>query len=269
MRKKRKLAARAARKEDLETPELVEAVEAQAIAAELAVAAEEDQIEEARIARVERIVESLLFATDKPLTVARLKQLAHERTAARVEASLARLSEHYQRRGIVLHCVAGGYQFRTHPDCSEWVQQLVAGRPVRLSRPQLETLAIIAYRQPITRPEIDDIRGVDSGGTLHILLERNLIRVLGKREEPGRPLLYGTTKEFLEFFNLRDLKELPTLREFYELNEESVKKLQELDARRAAEGLPAAAGPHAPAEGEASAAAVVDEAAERSESSPA
>jgi segregation and condensation protein B len=92
---------------------------------------------------------------------------------------------------------------------------------VRLSRAQLETLAIIAYRQPITRPEIDDIRGVDSSATLKLLIDRELIRILGKKEEVGRPMLYGTTKEFLDFFSLGDLRELPTLREYSELTDES------------------------------------------------
>src|SRR6476660_7531947 len=113
--------------------------------------------------------------------------------------------------------------FRTQSQFSAWVQQLIAGRPVRLSRAQLETLAIIAYRQPITRPEIDDIRGVDSTATLKLLIDRMLIRVLGKREEVGRPMLYGTTKEFLDFFSLGDLRELPTLREYSELTAESRK----------------------------------------------
>ena len=169
------------------------------------------------------LVESLLFATDKPLTVLRLRQLTHERDAGRIQAALDQLVEHYRDRGIVLHFVAGAYQFRTHPRSSQWVQSLIAGRPVRLSRAQLETLAIVAYRQPITRPEIDDIRGVDSGATLKMLHDRGLIRVLGKKEEPGRPILYGTTKEFLEFFNLNELRDLPTLREYHELSEDSLR----------------------------------------------
>jgi segregation and condensation protein B len=112
----------------------------------------------------------------------------------------------------------------------------VAGRPVRLTRAQLETLAIVAYRQPITKPEIDEIRGVDAGGTLHLLLDRQLVRVLGKKEEPGRPLLYGTTKDFLEFFNLSDLRDLPTLREYHELSEDSRRLVEEkLGADAAAE----------------------------------
>jgi segregation and condensation protein B len=140
---------------------------------------------------------------------------------ARLEAAMARLGEELAERGVVLAQVSGGYQLRTASRFASWVQQLIAGRPVRLSRAQLETLAIVAYRQPITRPEIDDIRGVDSSNTLRVLAERQLVRVLGKREEVGRPLLYGTTKEFLDFFSLADLRELPTLREYSELTAEN------------------------------------------------
>ena len=188
----------------------------------------EEQSEEARIDRLKHLIESLLLATEKPLTVTRMRQLIRERRVDRIQAAVDALVEDYSERGIVVHEVAGGYQLRTHPRNSSWVQQLVAGRPVRLTRAQLETLSIIAYRQPITRPEIDDIRGVDSGGTLKVLLERGIIRVLGKKEEPGRPLLYGTTKSFLEFFNLSSLGELPTLREYHELTEDSVKEAERL-----------------------------------------
>src|SRR5262249_55665384 len=96
-----------------------------------------------------------------------------------------------------------------------------AKRPVRMTRAQLETLAIVAYRQPITRPEVDDVRGVDSGPVLHTLLDRDLVKILGKKDEPGRPLLYGTTRSFLEFFGLKSLKDLPNLREFTELSDDS------------------------------------------------
>jgi segregation and condensation protein B len=121
----------------------------------------------------------------------------------------------------VLEEVAGGWLFRTSAQYAPFVRDLTNERPVRLTRAQVETLAIAAYRQPITRPEIDDIRGVDSGATLKLLLERDLVRILGKKDEPGRPLLYGTTTHFLEFFGLKSLKDLPTLREFTELNDES------------------------------------------------
>ena len=101
------------------------------------------------------------------------------------------------------------------------MRELVARRPVRLTRAQLETLSIVSYRQPVTRPEVDEIRGVDSGSALKVLSERGLLRVLGRKDEPGRPLLYGTSKLFLEFFGLKSLGDLPTLKEFTELSEES------------------------------------------------
>jgi segregation and condensation protein B len=171
--------------------------------------------------QLKHLVEALVFASDKPLTVVRLRQLTRVSDTKRLEQALESLAEDFRDRGIVLQQVSGGYQFRTRTQFSAWVQQLIAGRPVRLSRAQLETLAIIAYRQPITRPEIDEIRGVDSSATLKLLIDRALIRILGKKEEVGRPMLYGTTKEFLDFFSLGDLRELPTLREYSELTDES------------------------------------------------
>jgi segregation and condensation protein B len=170
--------------------------------------------------RLQSIVESLLFAADKPLSLKQLGELLEETEIIRVRSAVAAVELAFQSSGIQLHGVAGGYQFRTNPQNAVWVQKLLAQKPVRLTRAQLETLAICAYRQPITRPEIDEIRGVDSGGTLKTLMDRSLVRILGKKEEPGRPMLYGTTREFLEFFNLKDLKDLPTLREFHELSEE-------------------------------------------------
>src|SRR5260370_22728490 len=134
---------------------------------------------------------------------------------------MGELKQGYAHRGIELDEVAGGWLFRSNVQFASFVRELTSERPVRLSRAQIETLAIVAYRQPVTRPEIDDIRGVDSGATLKLLLERDLLRILGKKDEPGRPLLYGTTSQFLEFFGLKSLKELPTLRDFTELSEES------------------------------------------------
>jgi len=173
--------------------------------------------------QLKQLVEALIFASDKPITVQRLRQLTRVSDIKRLEQTLAEIATDYEHRGLILQQVSGGFQFRTRPQFSVWVQQLIQGRPVRLSRAQLETLAIIAYRQPITRPEIDDIRGVDSSATLKLLMDRLLIRVLGKKEEVGRPMLYGTTKEFLDFFSLGDLRELPTLREYSELSDESRK----------------------------------------------
>ncbi|MFW5879131.1 MAG: SMC-Scp complex subunit ScpB, partial [Myxococcota bacterium] len=129
--------------------------------------------------------------------------------------------------GIVLHEVAGGWQLRSCPTSAEDLRRFLQVKPQRLTRAALETMAIVAYRQPITRPEIEEIRGVDSGAVLKALLDRGLVQIIGKKEEPGRPLLYATTKAFLEFFNLKDLSALPTLRELYELTEESTKIVEE------------------------------------------
>src|SRR6202040_4238168 len=135
--------------------------------------------------------------------------------------ALAEMASQYaaENRGIVIDEVAGGYQMRTPKDHAGYVRKLLAARPPRLSRPLMETLAIIAYRQPVTRPEIEQLRGVDSGGVLETLLERHLVRIAGRKEAPGRPIMYATSPEFLEVFGLRDLEGLPDLEEFKELEE--------------------------------------------------
>ncbi len=166
------------------------------------------------------LLEALVFASDKPMKAGELAQLASA-PVKQVREILDELKTAYAGHGIVLDEVAGGWLFRTNVQFAPFVRELTSERPVKLTRAQVETLAIAAYRQPITRPEIDDIRGVDSGATLKLLLERDLVRILGKKDEPGRPILYGTTAQFLEFFGLKSLKDLPTLREFTELNEES------------------------------------------------
>jgi segregation and condensation protein B len=166
------------------------------------------------------LVEALVFASDKPMKSGELARLASA-PVKQVREVLAELKPKFAGRGIVLDEVAGGWVFRTAAQYAPFVRELASERPVRLTRAQVETLAIVAYRQPITRPEIDDIRGVDSGATLKLLLERELLRILGKKDEPGRPILYGTTTGFLELFSLKSLKDLPTLKEFTELSEES------------------------------------------------
>jgi segregation and condensation protein B len=172
-------------------------------------------------ARVRTVVETLLFLAERPLAVEDLR-LATGVELARLEKALDQLSGHFRDGvcGIVLHEVAGGWQLRTSPDNSDFARRFLRVKPQRLTRAALETLAIIAYRQPVTRPEIEEIRGVDCGAVVKALLERRLVKILGKKEEPGRPILYGTTREFLEFFSLKDLASLPTLREFHELSEE-------------------------------------------------
>ena len=171
-------------------------------------------------AHLKSVLESLIFVADKPVTARQLARAAKSRVKE-VRPLLEELTADYAERGIHLVEVSGGYQFRSAVSSAPFVREFVSRRPVRLTRAQTETLAIVAYRQPVTRPEIDDIRGVDSGSALKVLTERNLLKVLGRKDEPGRPLLYGTTPHFLEFFGMKSLKDLPTLQEFSELSDES------------------------------------------------
>ncbi len=173
------------------------------------------------------ILESLLFAASGPLTVRRIRQILKDPTVRQIQRGLKRLMAHYEGRGIVLQQVARGFRFGTRPDNAPYVQRLMAGKPARLSRSQLETLAVVAYRQPITKAEVDHVRGVDCSAVLRVLLERDLVKIVGRKEVPGRPHLYGTTVRFLEFFNLKSLRELPALREFEELAEEDVARVRE------------------------------------------
>ncbi len=161
------------------------------------------------------IIECLLFVADEPLTMERLQSVLPSAETRDIREALASLSDEYDARqgGFYLKEVAGGYQLRTRPEFREWIKELVKPSPVKLSRAALETLAIIAYRQPIIRTDIEHIRGVDSGGVLRMLLEKKLVRVLGRKDIPGRPMIYATTKRFLELFDLRDLRDLPTPKE--------------------------------------------------------
>ena len=167
------------------------------------------------------IVESLIFVSDAPLSLDRICTLLEEYDRDDIRASLMDLTADYRVRGgaLVLAEVGGGYQFRTLPEYADYLKRLTKARPPKFSQSALETLAIVAYRQPITRAEIEYLRGVDCGGVLKTCLEKRLIRILGKKDIPGRPLIYGTTKEFLELFSLRDLASLPTLKEVQELGE--------------------------------------------------
>jgi segregation and condensation protein B len=169
------------------------------------------------------IVESLVFVSDIPLRPDRIAE-AIDVERGRVVQILRELESEYRqaRRGFVLEEVAGGFQFRTRSEHVEWVRRLNKSRPFRFSRAALETLAIIAYRQPITRAEIEYLRGVDSGGVVKTLLDRHLVRILGKKDVAGRPMIYGTTREFLELFGLHDLAALPTLKEFSEITPDEV-----------------------------------------------
>ncbi|HEX6276849.1 MAG TPA: SMC-Scp complex subunit ScpB, partial [Polyangiaceae bacterium] len=194
--------------------------EAEQAVEEAAESAEGNQPVEPTGPYLKGLIEAVLFVSDHPLELKDVARAARI-DRARAQELLDELARDYEGRGIRLEMVAGGYAFRSSPDYADRIRQYLSLRPVRLSRAQLETLAIVAYRQPITRPEIDDVRGVDSGPVLKGLLERDLIRIIGKKDEPGRPMLYGTTGGFLEAFSLKSLRDLPTLREYTELSDES------------------------------------------------
>ncbi len=158
------------------------------------------------------IIESLLFVSDGPLSVDRIKKTLPEADRETIKSALQAIKDEFDQRrgGFVLREVAGGYQFRTPSEHKQWIQHLLKPNAARLSKAALETLSIIAYRQPVMRSEIEHIRGVNSGATIRLLLERKLVRILGRREIPGRPLVYATTQRFLEAFELNDLKDLPS-----------------------------------------------------------
>jgi segregation and condensation protein B len=187
--------------------------------------------EAARFATPERavqVLEAMFFAAEKPLDLRALEETTQFPREV-LQAALTELQATYApgSGGVALVDLGGRWQLRTEPQVGAYVRRMLQVKPLRLTRAALETLSIIAYRQPITRPEMEDLRGVDCGAVTKALLERKLIRILGKKDEPGRPLLFGTTKEFLELFNLRDLTQLPTLREFQELSEESRKIVED------------------------------------------
>ena len=167
---------------------------------------------------IKNIIESLLFVADEPLTIDRFKKIVPGAEAKELRDALEELKADYETRqgGFFLNQVAGGYQIRTRPEYMEWIKRLLQPKPMRLSKAALETLAIIAYKQPVIRSDVEHIRGVDCGGVLRVLLERKFIRVLGRKEIAGRPLIYATTKRFLEVFDLKNLKDLPTPKEIEE-----------------------------------------------------
>lgn len=170
------------------------------------------------ISEIKRVCEALLFAAEGPLKLERLIEILDAERGAVQQAVRELLADSAAAgQAFVLCEVADGFQYRTRPEYAEWLRRANRGRPFRFSRAALESLAIVAYRQPVTRAEVEYLRGVDSGGVLKTLMEKRLVRILGKKEIAGRPLIYGTTREFLEFFGLRDLTGLPALREFSEL----------------------------------------------------
>ncbi len=166
------------------------------------------------------ILEALIFASDTPLTVDKMKQILESVPRKEIDAAIGELQREYQdqNRAFQLKEVANGYQFRTQPAFSPWLKKLKKTKPFRLTQPTLETLAIIAYRQPITKMEIEKIRGVDSSGIVKTLLDKKLITLAGKKDVPGKPFLFATTKTFLEVFSLENLSSLPTLKDIEDLD---------------------------------------------------
>jgi segregation and condensation protein B len=165
------------------------------------------------------IIESLLFVAEGPVTLQRFEEVVDGAGKEEIRSVLDELGGELEtnRRGVRLVEVAGGFQLRTAKVNADWVKKFLGGRPARMGRATLETLAIIAYRQPMTKAEIEAIRGVDVDGVVNTLLERGLIRAVARKDVPGRPFLYGTTAEFLQLFNLKDLSHLPTLKEMEEV----------------------------------------------------
>lgn len=180
---------------------------------------------------LKRIIEGALFASGQPLNLEKLTTLFYDDerpTTAMFLDALQELKADYAERGVMLKEVASGWRFQVQTDVGEWVSRLWEEKPARYSRALLETLALVAYRQPITRGEIEEIRGVSvSTHITKTLLEREWIRVVGHRDVPGRPAMYGTTRAFLDYFNLKNLDELPSLAEIRDLDKISA----ELDAR--------------------------------------
>ncbi|WP_413584096.1 SMC-Scp complex subunit ScpB [Bdellovibrio sp. HCB274] len=171
--------------------------------------------------RLESIVESVLFASDRPVSLASLKVLFKGTNIKgdKLRRALDQLAVEYAggRRGVTLEEVPGGYQLRTKIDNMDFLKRTLKARQFKLSGPALETLSIVAYKQPCVKSDVDEIRGVESGHLLRALMEKNLVSFEGKSDLPGRPMQYGTTRKFLEIFGLRSLKELPTLSQIDEL----------------------------------------------------
>ncbi len=164
---------------------------------------------------VKPVLESLFFVSDSPIRLETLVEILPESSKDSILEGIRQIQAEYGHpsKGIELTEIAGGYQFRTKPGWAEWVNRLKKAKAVKLSQAALETLAIVAYRQPVIRPAIEEIRGVDTGSVLHTLLEKGLVKIMGRKELPGRPIVYGTTRTFLELFSLNSVSDLPKLQE--------------------------------------------------------
>ncbi|MBN1470387.1 MAG: SMC-Scp complex subunit ScpB, partial [Syntrophaceae bacterium] len=181
--------------------------------------------------KIKAIIEAMIFASDAPLAPEKIRAVFPDVEKTEIKGIIDQLINDYNERqgGICIQEVAGGFQFRTHPELSQWIKKLKSTKPQHLSPQALETLAIIAYKQPIVKSEIEDIRGVDVGGPLKGLLEKKLIRIVGRKDVPGKPIIYGTTRKFLEVFNLKDITDLPNIRELKDLHQQQELLYQEED----------------------------------------
>jgi segregation and condensation protein B len=171
---------------------------------------------------ISAVIEALILSSESPLALEKICAVLDGVDKTEVRETLDTLMAGYEERrgGISIQEVAGGFQFRTRPEIASWIKKLKGAKPASLSPAALETLAIVAYRQPVVKAEIESVRGVDVGAPLKGLLEKKLIRIVGRKDVPGKPIIYGTTKKFLEVFNLKELSDLPTMRELKEITEQ-------------------------------------------------
>ena len=180
-----------------------------------------------------QILEAVLFASDVPVGLSVLTEVLGDRSPQDVRSLLDEMAREYEtgERGVILQELAGGFQILSRKECSPWVEQMLRSRrKIRLSKAGLEALAIVAYRQPITKVEIDTIRGVDCSGVLHTLLERTLVTIKGRSKGVGRPLLYCTTPEFLAYMGINEIADLPELKELGPVLEERERVLGDAEA---------------------------------------
>jgi segregation and condensation protein B len=200
------------------------------------------------------VIEAIIYVAPEPVTLDTILKSLEGEERERVKATLNELVADFERpgHGIEIRQIAGGYKFSSKPEHHEVVRKFVKSlKPlVRLSKPALETLAVIAYRQPVTLPEIDQIRGVDCGGVIHTLLEKKLVVTAGRKNVVGRPILYRTSRDFLVHFGLKDVGDLPSLREFEEMARQALGSDLFLPEEQAGDAQPSTPGARTSAAGE-------------------
>lgn len=229
--------------------QIVEQLEAAALSeqleAERQTGVETQHLSEADLqdpARAKQVIEALIFASSKPITAAEIRKVAKSLTPGQIKEYAALIQQDYQatNRPFELMEVAGGYEIATKKEFAPWIFKIELQKKAKqASHSALETLAILAYKQPLTRAEIEELRGVDTSGVIATLMEKDFVKIVGKKEVPGRPFIYGTTDKFLEHFGLNDLTDLPNIDEIRELVSKSVKKEELLSTARVVEVAPA------------------------------